>query len=96
MRALHHVWAIRRKLRNHPVLTHVKHPEHAHTDQTDANQVDRDHQIEQPRHDQDQDAGDQGNDGGNVRSSDGHSKVSGMLWGNRIETRILPCGAVPR
>ena len=52
----------------------VKHPEHAEPDQADEDQVDRDDEIQQSRHDQDEDTRDQGDDGGNVGSGDGHLK----------------------
>ena len=43
-------------------------------DQADEDQINRDNEIKQPRHDQDQYARDQGNDGGHMRSGDGHLK----------------------
>ena len=43
-----------------------------------------DNEIEKPRHDEDQDARDQGHDGRNVRGGDDHCNVSGV-WGNRVE-----------
>jgi hypothetical protein len=40
----------------------VEHPEKAQTRQTDENQIDRDYQIEKTRHDQNEDARNQGHD----------------------------------
>jgi osmotically-inducible protein OsmY len=75
----------------------MEHVEHTEADQTDENQVDGDHQIEQAWHQQNQDARDQGHDGRNVGGSDGHQKLSGMtLKEDRIEGGILSSGAVPR
>jgi hypothetical protein len=51
---------------------HVKPFEQTETDQAGANKIDRYHEIEEPRHDQNQNAGDQGHDGGNVGSGDRH------------------------
>jgi cytosine/adenosine deaminase-related metal-dependent hydrolase len=51
---------------------HVKHPEKAEAVQTDQDQIDRDDEIQEPRHDQDQDASEQSYNGGNMRSGDGH------------------------
>src|SRR5258707_2479691 len=58
---------------------HVEPFEQPEPNQAGANQVDRDHEIKQPRHDQDQDARDQRHYGGNVSSGDGHRNVSAML-----------------
>jgi hypothetical protein len=45
----------------------VEHPEQAKTGQSDENQIDRDHQIEEARHDQNEDACNQGHNGLNMR-----------------------------
>jgi hypothetical protein len=50
----------------------LQHPEHAQAGQTDYDQVDGDDEIQEPRHNQNQDSRDQGDDRGNVRSSDSH------------------------
>ena len=44
----------------------------AHADQSDEDQIDRDNVVEQPRHDQDQDACDQSDDGRQMRCGDVH------------------------
>src|SRR5260370_2442664 len=91
------LWAVPRKVRRPGSTLHGEPLEHAQTDQADANQIDRDHEIEQPRHDQNEDTGDQGHYGRNVRSGDGHRNLSGMRpAGNRIETCILSSCTVPR
>jgi hypothetical protein len=45
---------------------HVEALEQAKARQTDEDQIDGDHEIEEPRHDQDKDACDQGHDGLNM------------------------------
>jgi hypothetical protein len=62
----------------------------AHADEADKDQVDRDNEIEKPRHDENEDARDQGHDGRNVRGCDDHCSVSGMM-GNRVEGMELSC-----
>jgi hypothetical protein len=49
-----------------------QHLEHAEAGQTDHDQVDGDDEIQEPRHNQNQDSRDQGDDRGNVRGGDGH------------------------
>ena len=71
-------------------LLQVQPLQKAHADEADKDQVDRDDVIEKPRHDQDEDARDQGHDGRDVRGGDDHCSVSGML-GNRIESMELNC-----
>jgi hypothetical protein len=51
---------------------HVEPFEQPETNQAGANQIDRDHEIKQPRHNQNQDTGDQRHYGRNVGSGDGH------------------------
>jgi hypothetical protein len=76
---------------------HVKPFEQTEANQAGANQINRDHEIKQPRHDQDQDARDQGHYGRNVSSGDGHRNVSEMRRaGNRLEAVILSRCPVPR
>jgi hypothetical protein len=70
-----------------------EHPEHAETGQTNDDQVDGDDEIQEPRHNQNQNSRDQGNDRGNVRSSDSHFNLR-LMGGNRIESRNLAAGAV--
>jgi hypothetical protein len=69
-------WALARKVRALDSTLQMKPSEDAKSEQADANQIDRDHEIEQPRHEQNKDAGDQGNNGRNMRSRDGHRKMS--------------------
>src|SRR3954471_12633834 len=52
----------------------VKHPEYAKANQADEDQIDRHDEIEQSRHQQDQNSCNQGHDGGHVRGGDGHRK----------------------
>jgi hypothetical protein len=52
----------------------VKHPEKAEPVQTDQDQIDRDDKVQKPRHDQDQDACEQGHYGRNMRSGNRHLK----------------------
>ena len=60
LRALHHFGRFRASREGSGFARlHVEPSEQAETDQADEDQVDRDHEIEQPRHDQDQDACDQ-------------------------------------
>jgi hypothetical protein len=56
----------------------MKPLEQPETDQADANQINRDHEIKQPRHDQNQDARDQGHERGNMGGGDRHQNVSDM------------------
>jgi hypothetical protein len=49
-----------------------KHLEYAEAGQTDYDQVNGDDEIQEPRHNQNQDSRNQGDDRGNVRSGDGH------------------------
>jgi hypothetical protein len=70
-----------------------KHLEHAEAGQTDYNQVDGDDEIQESRHNQNQDSRNQGDDRGNVRSGDGHRSLR-LMGGNRIEGRNLTAGAV--
>ena len=46
------------------------------TDQADQNQINRNNEIQQPRHDQDEDAGDQGDE---WRKGDGHGVHKTMM-----------------
>ena len=57
--------------------------------------VDRDDEVQEPRHDQNQDSRDQGDKRGNVRGGDGHCILQGSDTGNRIEAGNLTAGAVP-
>src|SRR5260370_15781767 len=77
------VWFLRATLQ-------VKPLQHTHADQADADQINRDHQIEQPRHHQNQNASDQRHYGRNVSSSDGHQNVSGMTREGNQERRTAP------
>ena len=45
--------------------------------QTDEDQVNGDDEIQEPRHEQNKDSRDQGDDRGDVRSGEGHREVSG-------------------
>src|SRR3954468_2816442 len=69
---LHHFGGFRASRETRFPALQVQPFQHAESDQADADQIDRDDQVEQPRHDQDQDARDQGHDGLNVRSGDDH------------------------
>ena len=71
MRALHHFERFRARCERRSTL-HVKPFEQPETNQSGADQVDRHHDIKQPRHDQDQDARGQRHYGRNVGSGDGH------------------------
>jgi hypothetical protein len=50
----------------------VDPPQQAEADEADENQVDGNDEIEKPRHDQDQNACNQGHEGRHVRSGDNH------------------------
>jgi len=83
MRALHHFEGFRAscetplsKLWKLPNLE-AKHLEHAEAGQTDDDQVNRDDEIQEPRRNQDQNSRKQGDDGGNVRRTNGHRNISG-------------------
>jgi hypothetical protein len=54
-----------------------------HPDKADEDQIDRDNEIQEPGHDEDQDARDQGDDGRNVGGGDDHCNFSGVLR-NRV------------
>ena len=71
----------------------VKHPENAQSHQSDKDEINGDDQIEQPWHDQDQNAGDQSNDGRNVGSGNRHGKLRGReeVW-SRLTKRIMSPG----
>jgi hypothetical protein len=55
----------------------AKHLEQAEARQTDDDQVNRDDEIQEPRRNQDQNSRKQGDDGGNVRRTNGHRNISG-------------------
>jgi hypothetical protein len=96
LRALHHVWAVQRKPRNLCSALHAKHLEQAKTRQTDEDQIDRDHEIEEARHDQNQNARDQGHDGLNMGSGDGHLKCLRKSLREIESSGILLAGTAPR
>ena len=81
MGALHHfdgLRASRETLVSHAARQlplDVKPAQQAEADKADEDQVDRDNEIEQSRHDQDQNPRNQGNDCRHMRSGDGHSKA---------------------
>jgi hypothetical protein len=72
MRALHHFGGVRASRETAFPWLEAKHPEHAEPGETNDDQVNRDDEIQEPRHDQDQDSRDQGDDRGNVRGGEGH------------------------
>ena len=51
---------------------HMDPVQQTETDQPDDDEIDSDDEVEQARHDQDQDAGDQGHDGRDMRAGDDH------------------------
>src|SRR5215831_3646183 len=53
-------------------------------------QIDRDNVVQQPRHDQDQDAGDEGNERRDVGNGDGHEDLLG--WVDELQNAVM----VPR
>jgi hypothetical protein len=71
-RALHHFERFRASRESLLPALELQHPEHAEAGQTDNDQVDGDDEIQEPRHNQNQDSRNQGDDRGNVRSGDGH------------------------
>jgi hypothetical protein len=75
---------------------YVKPAQQAQAHQADEDQVDRHNEIEQSRHDQDQNPRDQGNDGRHMRSGDGHSKAPVDAVENRIEGGSLAATAFSR
>jgi hypothetical protein len=72
LRALHHFEGFRASRETRFPALELQHLEYAKPGQTDDDQVDGDDEIQEPRHDQNQDARDQGDKRGNVRSGDGH------------------------
>jgi hypothetical protein len=72
LRALHHFEGFRASREPCFPALEPKHLEHAEAGQTDYDQVDGDDEIQEPRHNQNQDSRNQGDDRGNVRSGDGH------------------------
>jgi hypothetical protein len=89
MRALHHFEGFRASCETR--LSRVdeleaKHLEYAETGQTDDDQVDGHNEIQEPRHNQDQDSRNQSDNRGNVRSGEGHWKFLREI-GGIIESR---------
>jgi hypothetical protein len=72
LRALHHFEGFRASREPCFPALEPKHLEHAEAGQTNYDQVDGDDEIQEPRHNQNQDSRNQGDDRGNVRSGDGH------------------------
>src|SRR5215212_7799840 len=72
LRALHHFGGFRASREPRFKALEVKPFQQPETNQASANQIDRDHQVEQPRHDQNENASDQRHNGWNVGSRDGH------------------------
>jgi hypothetical protein len=64
----------------------AKHLEQAKTRQADEDQIDRDHKVEEARHDQNQNARDQGHDRLNVGCRDGHLKYLRNVVGEGLES----------
>src|SRR5207244_6076659 len=62
LRALHHFAGFRASRETRFPALQVQPFQQAEADQADADQINRDDQVKQPRHDQDQDACDQGHD----------------------------------
>ena len=61
-------------------LLHMQRPEDAEAVQADQDQIDRDDEVEESRHDQDQDARKQGNDGRNLHSGNRHRRSPADVW----------------
>jgi hypothetical protein len=77
LRALHHFGGFRASREPRFKTLEVKPFQQPESNQADANQVDRDHQIEQPRHDQNENASDERHNGWNVGSRDRHENSPG-------------------
>src|SRR3954465_267154 len=58
--------------------------------QTDDDQVDRDDEVEQPRHEEDQDAGNEGYDRRDMGDSQRHGRLSWVRVGKLQDVAVVP------
>src|ERR1700721_2097955 len=92
MGALHHFGRPGASRGNH-ISLHMEPPQKAETDHAVEDQKDRDDEVEKPRHDQDQKAGDDGYDRRDMGDGEGHLRASPLTFLHRIEECHLttPC-----
>ena len=96
LRALHHFERAGASQMPACASLQVQPTQQAEPEQADANEIDGYNEVEQPRHDQDQNACDQSHDGRQVCSGDDHStfsevmlRTSDVMRGSRFGSRIL-------
>src|ERR1700684_4190375 len=88
MGALHH-FGRPGASRANGVSLHMKPPQKPETDQAVEDEKDRDDEVEKPRHDQDQKAGDDGYDRRDMSDGEGHLGASPLTFLHRIEECTL-------